>query len=64
MEILWNLHRDGDEWDGGEILDPDEGKTYRCKMHVSDDGSKLDVRGFVGFSLLGRTQVWERASSP
>ena len=31
-------------------------------MHVSDDGSKLEVRGFIGFSLLGRTQVWERAS--
>jgi uncharacterized protein (DUF2147 family) len=62
IEILWNLHRDGDEWVGGEILDPDEGKTYRCKMHVSDDGFKLEVRGFIGFSLLGRTQVWERAS--
>src|ERR1700744_3344909 len=34
MEILWNLRREGDEWIGGEILDPDEGKTYRCTMHV------------------------------
>ena len=62
LEILWNLHRDGDEWAGGEILDPDEGKTYRCKMHVSDDGQKLEVRGYIGISLLGRTQVWERAA--
>ncbi len=62
MQILWNLRRDGDEWVGGEILDPDEGKIYRCKMHVSDDGQKLEVRGYIGFSLLGRTQVWERAA--
>jgi uncharacterized protein (DUF2147 family) len=61
MTILWNLHSDGDVWDGGEILDPDEGKTYRCKIHPIENGSKLEVRGFIGFSLLGRTQIWERA---
>ncbi len=60
MEILWNLHRDGDEWVGGEILDPEEGKTYRCKIHLTDDGTTLEVRGFIGFSLLGRTQIWTR----
>ena len=62
MTILWNLHRDGDEWNGGEIIDPDGGKVYRCKLHVDESGTKLEVRGFIGFSLLGRTQVWERAS--
>ena len=61
MTILWNLHRDGDSWEGGEILDPENGKTYRCKLRVGDDGN-LEVRGFIGFSLLGRTQVWERAA--
>ena len=61
MTILWNLRRDGDVWDGGEILDPEEGKTYRCKLHPTTDG-KLEVRGFIGISLLGRTQVWERAA--
>jgi len=61
MTILWNMHRDGDEWNGGEILDPENGKTYRCKLQVGDDGN-LQVRGFIGFSLLGRTQVWERAA--
>ena len=60
MEILWGLHQDGDEWNGGQIFDPDGGKTYRCKMHVTDGGAKLDVRGYIGFSLLGRTQVWVR----
>ena len=61
MTILWNLHRDGDTWSGGEILDPEEGKTYRCKLHVADDGT-LEVRGYIGVSLLGRTQVWQRAA--
>lgn len=61
MTILWDLHRHGDAWDGGEILDPEEGKTYRCTLHVADDG-KLEVRGYIGVALLGRTQVWERAA--
>jgi uncharacterized protein (DUF2147 family) len=60
MTILWNFRRDGDEWDGGEILDPEEGKIYRCKLHPIDGGARLEVRGFIGISLLGRTQVWER----
>ena len=60
MTILWNFQRDGDVWDGGEILDPEEGKSYRCKLHPSDGGARLEVRGFIGISLLGRTQVWER----
>jgi uncharacterized protein (DUF2147 family) len=59
MTILWNLRRDGDVWEGGEILDPEEGKTYRCRLRV--EGDKLEVRGYIGISLLGRTQVWERA---
>ena len=61
MTILWNLQHDDDVWDGGEILDPENGKTYRCKLRLGDDGN-LEVRGFIGFSLLGRTQVWERAA--
>ena len=64
MTILWNLHRDGDEWNGGEIIDPDNGKIYRCKLQVDEAGTRLEVRGFIGFSLLGRTQVWERAAEP
>jgi len=59
MTILWNLHHDGDVWDGGEILDPEEGKTYRCRLHPA--GDRLEVRGYIGISLLGRTQIWERA---
>ena len=60
MTILWNFHQDGDVWNGGEILDPEEGKIYRCKLHPIEGGARLEVRGFIGISLLGRTQVWER----
>lgn len=61
MTIITGLRRTGDnEWSGGEILDPESGKLYKTKMSLADDGSKLKVRGFIGISLLGRTQTWER----
>jgi uncharacterized protein (DUF2147 family) len=60
MTILWNLRRDGDHFDGGEILDPKNGKVYRCKMELIEGGTKLNVRGFIGVSLIGRTQTWLR----
>ena len=44
---------------GGTVYDPKNGKTYKCK--ITYQGDKLDVRGFVGFSLLGRTAVWTKA---
>ena len=60
LRILWGLAKDGDQWTGGEILDPDNGKIYRCSLTVKDGGRKLRVRGFIGFSWLGRTQYWLR----
>lgn len=60
MEILRHMHRTGDEWSGGEILDPENGKTYRANMHLTDGGKKLVVRGYIGISLLGRSQTWIR----
>ncbi len=60
MVILRGLTRDGDEWSGGRILDPENGKEYRCYIEVMDGGRRLKVRGYIGFSLLGRTQYWER----
>ena len=61
MTILSGLRKTGDnEWSGGEILDPENGKIYKSKMSLVDDGNKLNVRGFIGISLLGRTQTWER----
>lgn len=61
MTILWGLTRDGKRWGGGHILDPDEGSTYRCRVEPVDGGQRLEVRGYVGISLLGRTQTWIRA---
>lgn len=60
MEILSNLHQDGDEYTGGEILDPFSGNSYSAKLRLLDGGTKLKVRGFVGVSLFGRTQIWKR----
>jgi uncharacterized protein (DUF2147 family) len=61
MEILWNLTRSGDEWSGGYIFDPNNGKTYKCTIKLDGEGTKLIVRGYIGFSLLGRSQTWNRA---
>jgi uncharacterized protein (DUF2147 family) len=60
MTILWGLTKQGDEYQGGEILDPENGKVYRSRMKLVDNGKKLDVRGFIGFSLFGRSQIWLR----
>jgi uncharacterized protein (DUF2147 family) len=65
MEILRRMrHVDDDgkrEWSGGEILDPESGKTYKASMTLSEDGQTLTVRGYIGFSMFGRSQKWKRA---
>jgi uncharacterized protein (DUF2147 family) len=58
LRFIWDLHKDGSQWSGGRILDPDSGKVYRCLMALEDSGKKLKVRGFIGVSMLGRTQYW------
>src|SRR5699024_10738592 len=63
MVVMWGLRRDGDEWNGGHVLDPNSGKIYKVKLHLLDHGRKLKVRGYVGLSLFGRTQVWRRVGS-
>ena len=60
MVIMRGLALHGDEYSGGDILDPDNGSIYRCKLRVTEHGSQLSVRGFIGFSLLGRSQTWTR----
>jgi uncharacterized protein (DUF2147 family) len=50
----------GEGWEGGSVLDPKNGKTYRCKLTLSPDGQSLTVRGYLGISLLGRSQTWKR----
>jgi uncharacterized protein (DUF2147 family) len=60
MVFLWGLTRQGEEFKGGFILDPDNGKVYKAKVRVEDGGHKLLVRGYIGISLIGRTQTWVR----
>jgi len=64
MRILWDLVQDGGEWTGGHILDPNNGKIYKSKLEVVEGGGQLEMRGYIGFSLIGRTQTWERVAKP
>ncbi|USJ01180.1 DUF2147 domain-containing protein [Xanthomonas prunicola] len=61
MTILWGLKADGTAvWDGGSVLDPAKGKTYKAKLTLTDGGKKLQMRGYIGIEALGRTQTWVR----
>ena len=60
MVILWGLTKQGEEWSGGLILDPDNGKAYKCTIKLEGAGGTLTVRGYIGFSLFGRSQTWIR----
>jgi uncharacterized protein (DUF2147 family) len=65
MTIMHGLKQDPSDtnkWTDGTIMDPKNGESYRCTITVSDDGSKLNVRGYIGISLLGRSQTWIKAS--
>ena len=60
MTILNGLQKDGDSYSGGTVLDPHNGKTYKAKITLKDEGKKLDMRGYIGAPLFGRTQTWIR----
>lgn len=60
MVILHHFEYKDDIWDDGKIYDPKSGKTYHCIMKLRND--KLEIRGYVGISLLGRTTYWERVN--
>jgi len=47
-------------WDGGDITDPNNGKIYKVRLKPAEDGAKLEVRGYIGMPVLGRTQTWTR----
>src|SRR5690606_10459781 len=61
LVIIKGLEKDGDEYNDGTITDPNNGKVYKCYIEL-DGANKLNVRGYIGFSLLGRTQTWERVN--
>ena len=58
MEVVRGLKKDGNEFTGGTITDPKTGKTYKCT--ITRSGDKLNVRGYIGFSLIGRSQTWHK----
>ena len=63
LTIIRNMKQSADDkavFEGGDILDPNNGKVYTAKMKLVDNGAKLDVRGYIGVPLLGRTQTWTR----
>lgn len=63
LEMMQGFVFDGKEtWKKGTIYDPDNGKTYKCKLRLGDDGV-LNVRGFIGFSMIGRTSKWTRVKT-
>ncbi|MBN8669243.1 MAG: DUF2147 domain-containing protein [Chitinophagales bacterium] len=60
LEILKDFEYDGDgNWENGSIYNPREGKTYSCKMTLKSL-TELSIRGYVGVSLFGRTEIWTR----
>ena len=63
LPLLNGFAQDGNSnvWSGGEIYNPDNGKTYSCKLTMQNDGT-MQVRGFVGFSMFGETQTWTRVN--
>jgi len=64
MHIIRNLTRNGDIWENGKILDPENGKEYHARMNLTDEGQKLVVRGYIGIPLIGRSQIWLRDPHP
>jgi uncharacterized protein (DUF2147 family) len=60
MVVMRGLSKHGEEYSGGDILDPNNGSLYRCKLRLLEGGRQVSVRGFIGFSLLGRSQIWTR----
>ncbi|AKJ31230.1 DUF2147 domain-containing protein [Caldimonas brevitalea] len=63
LTIIRNVKKNADDaqlWDGGDILDPNNGKVYKVRLKPTDGGQKLEVRGYIGAPMLGRTQVWQR----
>ena len=63
LELLTGFQFDKDEWNSGHIYDPESGKTYSCTLSLKDKNT-LKVRGYIGISLLGRTEIWTRTDTP
>jgi uncharacterized protein (DUF2147 family) len=60
LTLITGMRRNGYSYENGTITDPRDGSRYRALMRLSSDGSKLEVRGYLGISLFGRSQIWNR----
>jgi uncharacterized protein (DUF2147 family) len=60
LVFMSGLKKSGDEYTDGQILDPDNGKVYKSKLTLVDGGKKVNVRGYIGIPMLGRSQTWLR----
>ena len=60
LTIMRNIKKGESHWEGGDILDAANGKVYRARLTLSADNKKLDVKGYIGTPLFGRTQTWSR----
>ncbi len=63
LVFLWGFERDGERWVNGSVLDPDEGKIYRCELTPAADGKSMRIYGYIRIIFkIGRSQTWLRAS--
>jgi len=63
MTIIWEIKQDAEEpglYNGGQILDPAKGSSYKLRLKPIEGGKKLEVRGYIGSPMFGRTQTWVR----
>ena len=60
LTLIKGMQRKGMSYENGTIMDPRDGPVYRAFMKLSPDGKQLEVRGFLGIALLGRSQIWNR----
>ena len=63
LQVIRDVKQDADDkavWTGGHVLDPNDGKLYKARLKAVDGGKKLEMRGYIGMPMFGRTQTWLR----